>query len=280
MKNLELIQSACSMAIFLFLRSIFGKAGYSETIDENLQWIVDALMENPINEIFAATFKKELDEGEYLEECASLANVEENLIDRYGLCEMEAKDLIDAIKKIHITERPLIILIGRSGTGKTSVAKYLYDTYGWKQIDSYTTRPKRTEDEVGHNFVTDEEFDRIPKEEIMAYVEYCGHRYCATRSQLNTADLYVVEPDGYKVLKKLYHDRFMFSINLTASKDILEQRMKKRGGCTDETIKDRLEQDDVIFDNVATDAIIDTSRLSIKEVGDKIKAITPNATAV
>ena len=52
-------------------------------------------------------------------------------------------------------KKPLVIIIGRSGAGKTSVANAMRDAYGWTQIESYTTRPRRSEDETGHHFITE-----------------------------------------------------------------------------------------------------------------------------
>ena len=42
-------------------------------------------------------------------------------------------------------KKPLVIIIGRSGAGKTSVANAMRDAYGWTQIESYTTRPRRSD---------------------------------------------------------------------------------------------------------------------------------------
>lgn len=274
MENLKLVQNTFSMASYLFLRSIFGKEIYPESVVENLSWFVEALIEGPANKNFRGELKKELIEGEYIDGCESFTCVQNNLIYCYGLDENEAKKIISILETMDTSNRPLIVLIGRSGTGKTCAIRYLNDAYGWQSIDSYTTGPKRSEDEKGHTFVTDEEFDRIPKEEIMAYVEYCGYRYCATRSQLNDADLYVVDPDGYEYLKNKYHDRPIISIALTASRDTLEKRMKERGGCTDEAINYRLEQDDLIFKNLKTDITINTDQLSIAQVGETIVSAT------
>lgn len=60
-------------------------------------------------------------------------------------------------------KKPLVIIMGRSGAGKTSVANAMRDAYGWTQIESYTTRPRRSEDETGHHFITEAEFDQIPE---------------------------------------------------------------------------------------------------------------------
>ena len=50
--------------------------------------------------------------------------------------------------------------------------------------------------------------------------------------------------------------------------------MKERGGCTDEAINYRLEQDDLIFKNLKTDITINTDQLSIEQVGEAIVSAT------
>lgn len=164
---------------------------------------------------------------------------------------------------------PLIILIGRSGAGKTSVAEYLHKKYGWLQVESYTTRPKRSADEIGHRFVTEAEFDEIPKDEIKGYMEYRGYRYGATKEQLDEANMYVVDPGGYETLKQQYQDRPLYAIKLTASRDVLKERMEARG-TSEKEIDDRLWKDEELFRDFQVDAEINTDHLAISEVGQFI----------
>ena len=170
--------------------------------------------------------------------------------------------------------KPLIIIMGRSGTGKTSVANALHDAYGWIQIESYTTRPRRSKDETGHHFITETEFDRIQECDRFAYMEYCGYRYCTKREQLDQADLYVVTPDGYEMIKETYRDRPFFVIVLDASEAVLRERMRKRGGSTKEEIEERIRRDHVIFQDLHPDAIICTDQRSIEETGRMFFALT------
>ena len=165
---------------------------------------------------------------------------------------------------------PLIIIMGKSGTGKTSVATYLHDKLDWQQIESYTTRPRRTAEEAGHHFISDAEFDQIPANDRIAYMEYCGYRYCAKREQLDEADLYVVTPDGYESVKAQYQSRPLITVLLTASEETLKNRMRMRGGNTEDDLNKKIQQDNVIFQNVEADVTLATDRLSVQEIGDII----------
>lgn len=98
--------------------------------------------------------------------------------------------------------KPLFLFCGKSASGKTTVANILESVGKYSQLQSYTTRPKRTEDEVGHTFVSDEEFDAL--ENIIAYTEYNNHRYCATSEQIDAADLYVIDVPGVETLLEKY----------------------------------------------------------------------------
>lgn len=165
---------------------------------------------------------------------------------------------------------PLIIIMGKSGTGKTSIATYLHDKLDWQQIESYTTRPRRTADEAGHHFISNAEFDQIPANDRIAYMEYCGYRYCAKREQLDEADLYVVTPDGYESVKAQYQDRPLITVLLTASEETLKDRMRMRGGNTEDDINKKIQQDNALFQNMEADVTLATDQLSIQEIGDVI----------
>ena len=74
-----------------------------------------------------------------------------------------------------------------------------------KVLQSYTTRPKRTEYETGHTFVSEEEFDLLS--DICAYGEFGGYRYCATAEQVDNSDVYVIDAQGVDYFKKYYHGK-------------------------------------------------------------------------
>lgn len=97
---------------------------------------------------------------------------------------------------------PLYLFVGRSASGKSTIASILEEQYNLPQVQSYTTRPKRYETERGHIFVSGSEFDKL--QNIIGYTEYNNHRYCSTKEQLDTASIYVVDTVGTETLLERY----------------------------------------------------------------------------
>ena len=50
----------------------------------------------------------------------------------------------------------IFLIVGCSGSGKTTITEQLEQKYGLKAIQSYTTRQPRYDGETGHIFVSDE----------------------------------------------------------------------------------------------------------------------------
>lgn len=100
-----------------------------------------------------------------------------------------------------MNNKPLFLFVGKSASGKTTIANML-EADGYTQVSSYTTRPPRYEGEIGHTFVSDEEYDKL--ENIMASTLYNGYRYCTTLEQLQKVDLYVVDVEGVRTLLDNY----------------------------------------------------------------------------
>ena len=101
--------------------------------------------------------------------------------------------------------KPLFLFVGRSASGKTTIANMLAEQHGYKQIWSYTTRTPRYENEPGHIFVSEEEFHNLG--ELAAYTLYNGNHYGTTLEQLNECDIYVIDIPGLEsLLQKLKDD--------------------------------------------------------------------------
>lgn len=96
------------------------------------------------------------------------------------------------------------LIVGRTGTGKDTLQKILIERYGWKSVRSYSTRKPRYEGEDGHIFITKEEEAAIPQAEKVA-VTFIRNgetedEYFATKTQVEEADCYIIDPAGVKEL--------------------------------------------------------------------------------
>lgn len=136
-------------------------------------------------------------------------------------------------------------IVGPSGSGKTTLANVLSEKYGYKVIESYTTRPPRYEGEKGHIFVSSEEFAELKNK--YACNTYDGYEYGITADLINENDLYVVEPSGVEDLIARYRgEKGIKVFGLNPGVEVLVERMQERGD-SDEKIIRRLSADAEIF---------------------------------
>ena len=99
----------------------------------------------------------------------------------------------------------LYLLVGPSGVGKSTIANELTKRYGYFQVNPYTTRPRRGDDECGYTFVSEQQFYKLSNK--IACVNYHGYFYGATAQLLDYNDIYIVEPSGIDAVKQAYHNR-------------------------------------------------------------------------
>lgn len=123
----------------------------------------------------------------------------------------------------------LYCIIGASGSGKTSAADLLESKWRRRILKSYTTRPKRHEDDTDHTYITEEEYQALPDK--VATTEINGYHYCATAEQVDKADYYVVDWEGFEQLIQTYKGRkkSIHIIYLDCPREIREKRMEQRG---------------------------------------------------
>lgn len=143
------------------------------------------------------------------------------------------------------------LIVASSGTGKTSVCQRLSEKYGLRQVWSYTTRPPRSDTEIGHYFI--DEKDMPDQSEMCAYTYYNGNHYFATHAQVDEADLYVIDPAGVEYFMRHYRGHKTPKV-IKLYVPVMERmkRMAARGD-TEYDIMRRIECDKQMFRHVPYD---------------------------
>ena len=138
--------------------------------------------------------------------------------------------------------KPLFLFVGRSASGKTTIANMLEEKYGYTQVRSYTTRKPRYDGEIGHIFITKEEFANL--DDIVSYTLYNGNEYGTTTKLLDENSVFVVDVPGVESLLEKYEtNRQVCIIYFDTSVYNRINRMIDRGDC-DTVIIARLLQDE------------------------------------
>ena len=155
---------------------------------------------------------------------------------------------LDTIDLSNFLNNDMNLIIGRSGTGKSTVEKKLCDTYGVKTIKSYTTRPPRSLDDDTHIFIDENDYDKF--EPKIATTTINGVRYFATLKQFDESKVYVIDPKGmYELIQNMPNKKFNL-IYLNISKQQHQLQLKNRRKDSTETKKSqsqRLESENQQF---------------------------------
>jgi len=167
----------------------------------------------------------------------------------------------------------MLALIGKSGSGKTTIEDTLIREYGFKRAISHTSREKRINDIEGVNyyFVSKEEMERLWKTgELVERVDYLDNIYGFVESECKPDRVVAVLPDGLRQLNKR-KDLNIFSVYLDVSYDVRKERMSGRGD-SDENVEKRLRTDDEVFARVESmvDLVINNDNKTIEEIVNEI----------
>lgn len=87
----------------------------------------------------------------------------------------------------------MILIVGRSGSGKDYLAQEFIKR-GLTKVKSYSTRQPRFEGEDTYNFISPEEAAKITDKFAPAMIKGC--EYFSTKSQIQSKDIYIIEPNG------------------------------------------------------------------------------------
>jgi len=137
---------------------------------------------------------------------------------------------INAISMYQKKHKPanIYLIIGASGSGKTTVAEIISERYGLTILPSYTTRPKRKETDVDHIYISVDEYIELPNKVATNCTN--NNFYCATKEQVDNNDLYVIDHSGLKMMRECYLGaKKCISIFIDLDTDTRIERMKLRG---------------------------------------------------
>ena len=130
--------------------------------------------------------------------------------------------------------------MGRTCSGKTTLAKTVAETLHMKVLRSYTTRPMRegeNEHTSDHIFISDDEV-KLFQGKIVAYTEINGYKYFVTKDMVMNSDIYVVDPNGYKMLAEYVKEKGLkielIPIYIDVDVADQERRYRARGNTREE----------------------------------------------
>lgn len=169
----------------------------------------------------------------------------------------------------------MLVLIGKTASGKTELLNHLVGRYHFKPIVTYTTRPIREGEipDVTYHYISEGEFiEKISKgffAEWKIYKTVDGNWYYGSAASdyknTNIFNIVILTPDGIQQIQKngLENIRIFY---IKCPKHIRRKRLKNRGDKSSE-VKRRIRADDKDF------KIISFPYYSIKNKGYIDKAL-------
>lgn len=175
----------------------------------------------------------------------------------------------------------ILIIIGKTASGKDTIVNELVSQYGYKRIITYTTRPIRDgeQPDVSYHFVDKSQFKRLVMQDFFAewktYQTVLGEwHYGTSIKDLENADdktVIVLTPDGYReIIQKLQEKPR--TIYIYANNATIQERLLNRGDNKDEA-KRRLEHDNTDFKGIENEVdkiFYNNKNNNIQEVVQKI----------
>ena len=169
----------------------------------------------------------------------------------------------------------MIVLVGESASGKSSIERNLVDNYGYKKVVSYTTRqPRQGEvDGIDYHYISESQFSNLQKEEFFAEIgEYNGWHYGTAKNDCTFDKVAVVTPHGLRQLIKIPNlDIRAFYINVPRRDRLI--KILQRGDNIEEAYRRSL-SDVGQFDGIAdeVDYIIDNKNYT-KNIDEMTKEV-------
>lgn len=152
-------------------------------------------------------------------------------------------------------KKQLIVLSAPSGAGKTTLARYLLETFPEFKFSISATTRKPRENEINgkdYYFLTKEEFEKlIERNEFVEYEQIFNNYYGTLKSEveksINNGEIIVFDIDvkGALSIKKQYPEKSLLIFISPPSIETLKQRLIRRGTETPEQLQERFKRIDL-----------------------------------
>jgi len=99
----------------------------------------------------------------------------------------------------------LIVILGESASGKSTVQDILCKNYGYVRLITYTTRSPREGEENGvdYHFISEDTFEEMSRKgEFCETAEYNGWHYATAKADCTDNKVVVLTPHGLRQMKK------------------------------------------------------------------------------
>lgn len=168
----------------------------------------------------------------------------------------------------------MIVMVGASASGKTELAKILYQHFGYQKCVTTTTRSPRVheKDGIDYHFIDFSQFDYLSLQgDFVESSSYHGNHYGIQKKDVKSHSVVIVEPNGANTLIEKMGTSVCV-VYVHASEQLRKERMRLRGDHPS-MIDERIQFDREIFTPSMLnriDLVIENERESLEKIALKI----------